>query len=319
MFWKTPVEQSLKYVKGNARALLCGAGTIACLSLAPYSSVFAQATPDVSFENSDPVTLENSISDDKELDAQLDLSFNGNSAEAEPGYLYFNQTPTTVASFNASPSEILSITPKPEETFTPHFGEAVAGVEALTVLGDDWLRNSFTPRQADAHLSFGYKPGDEEGTKLGIGLSSSVQVEEVGMPGVVNNPSLNSAMNRQTYRLGLNIGYSGFNIGATIREDQSVYADTTSGYGVGLSYTGASWTTSLNVGEYSRKYKNLFTSFGDSKANFQTVEIGASYRLNRTFSFSGGMRYLSFDAKNDYSLFDRPEAQVFYLGTNFNF
>lgn len=317
------MEKRFKYGAKNKKALLASTMLASLFTLAPLTTAVAQSTttsPDVTFSNTDPVTLENNETIETQLGGTVDLTFNGGSSDVEPGYLYFSHSSTSTASLSAVESgEVLSITPEADESFTPRFGEAVAGIESLTVLGDDWLRNSFTPRQADAHLSFGYKPGDEEGTKLGIGLSSSVQVEEVDMPGVINNPSLNSAMNRQTYRLGLNVGYSGFNIGATLREDQSVYADTTRGYGVGLSYTGTSWTTSLNVGEYSRKYRNVFANYGDNEANFYAFEIGASYRLNRAFSFSGGMRYLSFGEDVEYSLFERPEAQVFYLGTNLNF
>lgn len=300
--------------------LLASASAVALLTLG-FQINGAHATSVVDFNQDIPVILESATTSEQLAEeVKLDLSFNSQSTEAESGFLYFNDHTSAATSLSANSSEALGLEAKAKESFTPRFGESISGVNDLAVLGDDWLINSFTPRQADAHLSFGFNSSDkEDGSKLGIALSSSVKVDEVELPGVVNNPSLNSALNRQTYRLGLNVGYSGFNIGASLRGDQSAYADTTSGYGVGLSYSWSSWSTRLNVGEYSRKYRNVFGSFGQDEANFYTVEFGASYNLNRSFRLSGGVRYLTFGEENIYTFKESPESQVFYLGTKFSF
>ena len=307
---------------------MASASFVAMLSFTtPFVSVANAAnTPvGVNIDALEPVSLEEALPANKDEEKEqeevrLDLSFNGHSTEVEPGFLYFNQHISSAEALSVGSVEALGIAEKAKENFTPRFGEAVSDIEALAILGDDWLTNSFTPRQADAHLSFGYNSNNQDGgSKIGIALSSSVKVEGVDMPGVVNNPSLNSALNRQTYRLGVNIGYSGFNIGASLRGDQSIYSDTTSGYGVGFSYSGSSWSTSLNVGEYSRKYKNIFGNFGENETNFYSFELGASYNLNRSFRLSGGVRYLTFGKDDSYSLLEQPETQVFYLGTNFSF
>lgn len=313
-----------------ARSLMASVSLIAVFSFA-NSALAANKDASVDFELIELISLDRAAPPEVALEeVKLDLSFNGRSDVEEPGFLYFNQQTTvsfapvsvgvtTVASLGASSSEVLGFD-EPKENFTPRFGGTVSEVAALAGLSDEWLTDSFTPRKADAHLGFSFSPlGNEAASKVGVALTSNVKIDGVDAPGVINNPSLLSALERQTYRFGLEVGYSGFNIGASLRSDRSVYADTTSGYGVGFSYTGNSWSTSLNVGEYSRKYKNLFGNFGQDQLNFYSFELGASYNLSNSLKLSGGFRYLAFGEDANLMYLERPQTQAFYLGTDFSF
>jgi len=253
--------------------------------------------------------------------AVVDLSFNGGNATDAPGYLYFkhNDDDHVHAEMDWSADSV--------STFSPR---AVTSADANTLenrsfdsMGSAWLRDSFTPRQADAHLNYSYVKTDElsgeEKSRFDVALSSRLRVDTMDLPGLVNNPTLSSAANRRTYGLGVNVGYSGFNLGATMRGGSSAFANITSGYDVGLSYSGNSWSTSVLVGGYSREYKNVFSDVIGGTTNFYAMEFGASYKLNKAFSVSGSFRYLTFDDTARLSLFDQSRSGVFYLGTSLNF
>jgi len=182
-------------------------------------------------------------------EAVMDLSFNGGNATDAPGYLYFKHDDDdhSHAEIDWSADNV--------STFSPR-ASAVADASSLDnrsfdSLGTTWLRDSFTPRQADAHLRYSYVKTDEisgeEETRLDVALSSSLRVDAMDMPGLVNNTTLYSAMNRQTYDVGLNVGYSGFNLGATVRGGSSTFANITSGHEGGLSQSSNSWSTSFFV------------------------------------------------------------------------
>ncbi len=246
------------------------------------------------------------------------LSFNTAGTEREPGFLYFKDLETGRGS---SAAASLRFNERTLSTFTPRGGLLSNDSQSLASAGEPWTLGSFTPRNADAYVSLRYGGGadNEEGNALDIELSSSIRVQTVDVPGAVNNQSLAEAFNRQVYDVGLDIGYGGFNLGASLRSERGAFSDGVVGFDVGLSYSWSSWSTSLLVGEYSRRYNHIFPGQEDAQSNFYAVEIGASYRLNPALRFTGAFRYFGFQ---DPVLLDPtapPRSQMFYLGTNLNF
>lgn len=218
-------------------------------------------------------------------------------------------------------------------TFTPRTGLADNTSSGFLSADEVGLLSSFTPRSANAHLSLTYAPGDDDRAhkRLGIELSSSIRVQPVQLPGGVS-PSLAEALNRQEYNLGVNIGYMGFNLGASFRREYDRFSDGYEGFDIGLGYRGASWSTNLSVGEYRRRDDSLLGlaslpidpvgsdvgQIGQSDA-YYAFGFGASYNFSRAFSLSGGFRHFEYGRSYRVNLAGAERSQIFYLGTHLNF
>ena len=242
--------------------------------------------------------------------------------EKNPGFLYFRESE---AAGQDAPELSLNLGTSRSATFTPRFGRvplgANEGIESFLEPGEAWLLSTFTPRYANAHVSLTYGRTDEESARkaLGIELSSSLRVRQVDMPGVAASPSLAEALGRQQYKIGLKIGYLGFNLGASLRSEMGEFSDGFKGYDVGLSYQGSSWSTSLSVGEYSRRYAHIFSDTEDLENKYYAFELGASYSFSRAFSLSGGFRHFEYGSSNLLDADGAARSQIFYLGTRLNF
>ncbi len=242
--------------------------------------------------------------------------------DKNPGFLYFRES---VEAEREDPDLTLNLGTARGATFTPRFGAAPAGanagIDSFLMPGEAWLLSSFTPRHANAHISLTYGRNDQESARkaLGIELSSSIRVRQVDMPGVAASPSLADALSRQQYNVGLNIGYLGFNLGASLRSEMGEFSDGFKGYDVGLSYRGSSWSTSLSVGEYSRRYSHLFSDTEDLENTYYAFELGASYSFSRAFSLTGGFRHFEYGRGNLLDADAAPRSQIFYLGTRLSF
>lgn len=243
--------------------------------------------------------------------ADADLSFNdkAGSGKRESGFLYF-KTDTAPAADRADGDENLS-------EFTPRAG-AVEGLSAPDPVTDSLLFTGFTPRHLATSLSFNYGDDGEAEREEGINvtLSSRISTQDT-LPGeALGGTYLNGMLPYQAYNLGLNIGYQGFNLGATVRNEESPFLSGIRGYDVGLSYSWSSFSTSLLLGEYSRQ-RNLLSLADNS--SFYALEFGASYRLSRAFRVRGGFRYITFEDEMIANPLLQPNSQLFYLGTNLNF
>lgn len=242
--------------------------------------------------------------------------------EQNSGFLYFRESKDTERD---GPALTLNLGTTRSDSFTPRFGAAPAGasegIESFLAPGEAWLLSTFTPRYANGHVSLTYGRGDEESARkaLGIELSSSVRVRQMDMPGVAASPSLADALARQQYNVRLNVGYLGFSLGASLRSEMGEFSDGFKGYDVGLSYRGASWSTSLSVGEYSRRYSHVFSDTEDLENNYYAFELGASYSFSRAFSLTGGFRHFEYGSSNLLDADGAPRSQIFYLGTRLNF
>lgn len=258
------------------------------------------------------------ISTEMTTGAQNTIQSSGNSS----GFLYFRES---AAAEDEGPDLTLNLSTAGNPTFTPRSGVALAGanegIDGFLMPGEDWLLSTFTPRYADAHVSLTYGRNDLEGTRkaLGIELSSSLRMRQLDMPGVAASPSLSAALSRQQYNVGLNVGYLGFNLGASLKSEMGEFSDGFRGYDVGLSYRGSSWSTSLSVGEYSRRYSHVFSDTEDLEDNYYAFELGASYSFSRAFSLTGGFRHFEYGQSNLLDAEASPRSQIFYLGTRLSF
>lgn len=208
-------------------------------------------------------------------------------------------------------------------SFTPSASLLSGELESTLLPGDSWLLNSFTPRYPTAHLRLGFIPGGDSGagdSKFDITLNTQVVTSPTETFGPDSTGYLTESLPRQAYNVGMNVGYSGFRVGANLRGEEGAYFDGISGYDVGIAYHRPTWSTSLMFSEY-RQANTYLLGLHDplSGDTFFALEFGAAYRLNPWLKFVGAVRYY----EDPNMLLLDPDAltisHLFYLGTNVNF
>lgn len=258
--------------------------------------------------------------DETEVDLKLNLDSEEN--EDNPDFIYFKKD-TDIDGSSAS----LSLTPvgTTQSTFGPRKTILTGNLEKVVLpSGEALTLASFTPRYTSADISFtlgGDKNNPDEKSGFKISLASQFSKRDANVFGSVNNKYIQDALGGQVYDLGLNVGYSDFNVGASVRGEESAFYRGITGYDVGLSYKRPTWSTSILFGEY-RQNGNYITSSLNSPyldTRFFAVELGAAYHLAPWVRFVG-----SFRMYEDPDLFiiegDKIGiSQMFYLGTRVNF
>ena len=240
--------------------------------------------------------------------------------EKKDGFVYFN-----TESLSAVATKPLTLKNQNETIlpFTPRKTSLSNTLENISLPGESWLVDTFTPRYAGIEVSLSSTSSDPEEkpkSKFDFSLSSQVSSRQTNIFGAVNNDYVLEALNRQVYDVGLNVDYRGFGLGASIRGEESAFFDGIAGYDVGISYSRSTWSTSLMVGEY-RQGSNLLLGLNNDLYNerFFAIEFGAAYKLAPWFQFVGSFRYYE-DA--NLILLDPSgvsTTQMFYLGTKLNF
>jgi len=266
-------------------------------------SVFLNEEKDNSAEEEGPVKLDPAVEEGKDSE-----------------FVYFNME--NLSSTSATPLTLQN-QDKTTAPFTPRKSSLSNNIENIVLPSENWLLNTFTPRYVGADVSFGATTeaaGGKTDSKFDFSLSSQVTSRQTNIFGAVNNDYVLEALNRQIYDVGLNLGYSGFSLAASLRGEEGAYFDGIAGYDVGLSYSRPTWSTSLLFGEY-RQGNNMLLGLGDGFYNdrFFAVEFGASYKMAPWFQLVGSIRYYE-DA--NLILLD-PNAvstsSMFYLGTRLKF
>lgn len=155
-----------------------------------------------------------------------------------------------------------------------------------------------------------YKP-----RKLELSLGSSF----VGNSTSRYNPVLFNGFGAQrAYNLSLGLNYSGFNIGASISRDTTLYMPQLRGFDLGFGYSGESWSANFRIGEYSRSGEPLL--IGSDLNTFENVsayELGAAYRLFSNVNLTGRFTYYSYGIGNEVAPLDDVQSLIF--GTNLSF
>ena len=117
--------------------------------------------------------------------------------------------------------------------------------------------------------------------------------------------------------LGLRVGYSGFNIDATLLTHDSAFAQDGTGFEAGLSYETGGFAARLSARQYREGLDLL--GFENEFRKFVSFELGARYKLNDDLGFTGGVRLFRAD---DHWMTDPAlgeGSQMIYLGGSLRF
>jgi len=290
-------------------------GLMGALLFAPLSNVLAQ-------EDALKPDLVPKIEKKK-----LQLTGIADKAVKKEGFFFFQNNQDTAEVFD--PGEPKNTQPgwslKGNTSFTPRSGPVLKGLGEEGGLNEKPSLGGFTPRNAGAELVLSYSPGDRNGDgkskSLDIALTSQVRSQGAdkitGLPNILDGAGFVPL----SYNVDFTVGYSGFSLGASVKQDTGSYLNLIKGVDFGLGYKGRAWSTNLIVGGYSQKKSYLNGLYGSLEVNFYALEFGASYRLGSVFRLRGGVRYFDFYDHYGADPFGLtvPNKQVFYLGTHINF
>ncbi len=119
------------------------------------------------------------------------------------------------------------------------------------------------------------------------------------------------------YNVGVQLGYSGFNIDASLVRRDSAFADATQGLEAGLSYQGNAFSARLSAAEY-RRGSDLFGIENEAR-RLISFELEASYRLSSRFGLTAGARYSDFGERFLVNSPDGDKSQMVFIGGRFSF
>ena len=223
----------------------------------------------------------------------LKLSLRDAKAQKQAGFLYLNDSSASAAGTGSGASR-----PDFSSLLSPAGG--TYGSIERQLMGSSSLLG----------ISFGQDPG----SGFNVGLSSEYRLSESGF--IPTSGNFSDLLNREM-NVGMSVGYSGFNIDASILRRDSLLGGDGLGYDVGLSYSGDSWSARLSLSEY-RKGIDLLGLENESR-NIISVELGASYKLTNSLGVQGGVRVYDYGQR----VLVNPEAgersQMVFLGGTFNF
>ena len=240
--------------------------------------------------------------------AVLDLS---EVDQPEPGYIYFKEAEPSKITIKARPANTETSAPRSMGFNT---GGRFNSLDQASTPTQLWLVSAFTPRNQSAHLEIG-RTGDAPQGGLGIAIESNIGLKTQAL----ETSLLPASLGGQTYDLGVNLDYSGFTLGAFVRNRDGVFEPNVRGYDVGVGYRGNRFSTNLMFGEYSQTYEGLAMGFSAEDGRFYTLEFGASYRLWDSLRVTGGYRYLDYSGSGNLDIYGHRQRSLFYLGTAINF
>lgn len=120
------------------------------------------------------------------------------------------------------------------------------------------------------------------------------------------------------YNVGLTVGYSGFNLDASVRREWSPFETDLSGVDLGFSYQANTWSARLGWSAY-RAGKDL-VGFENDARDFVSVELGANLKLSDNIGLTGGVRYYEYDTS--WHLIDATQgdtSQMVFVGGRLKF
>lgn len=234
---------------------------------------------------------------DDEAFEDIDLSLRRPVVERGDGFIYLTER-----------SPIKTITDKNSKR--PTFSSLLAPSGSIRN-----VRSGVLDRSSRIGLSFG---SDENSRGLEIAIESAFQLSgNTRKPTSNEIYSLEQQFAERVYNVGVSVGYSGFNLDATVIREQSLLNGDTEGFGVGFSYTGNRWAARFSLSEYTEG-SDLY-GINNEVRNFVSLELGATYNLSERWGILGGIRYS--DMRNAEFLTDNPfrRSQSVFLGGRFRF
>ncbi|UTW55449.1 porin [Kordiimonas sp. SCSIO 12610] len=228
----------------------------------------------------------------------LELSLRSSEEKKDEGFLYL-QDKSSISTINSQSA-----------SHRPGFSSLLAPSNAIR-------GNASTIFDGSSRIGLSFGSNEEEGERgLEVAIESAYTLSGTNPQLNGNNYDLSDPFADRSYNVGLSVGYSGFNLNASVIREESLWNGGTEGFGVGFSYTGSRWTAKLSLSEY--KEGTDLQGINNEVRNFVSVELGASFELSRRFGLLGGIRY--YDQRNSYlSQSDFGSAQTFFLGGRLKF
>lgn len=170
-----------------------------------------------------------------------------------------------------------------------------------------------------SRIELGYPvPEGDSGKPEGFGIWLSSEIAgpaaDLRFDGL---DSVDPAVSKRSYNVGLNVGYGRFALGAALLRREQGLAPGYQGFDLGFGYYGDGWFTNVNFAGYRNDSGPLYFSLEQDR-KLQAFEVGAGYALWPWLTFSGQFKY--FDYSNQ--LLPDPkldQERVFSLDTKLNF
>lgn len=164
-------------------------------------------------------------------------------------------------------------------------------------------------------MSFGGDKNDASNRGFEIALQSAYRLSMQGIPATTGFG--NSDLAERRYNVGLSLGYSGFNLDASVMRQTSVFEPELTGFDVGFSYEASSWSARLSLSEY-QEGADLYGIENEAR-NIISVELGASYRLSERIGLLGGVRYYDYGSRLLVNPEEGEKSQMIFLGGRLKF
>jgi hypothetical protein len=129
--------------------------------------------------------------------------------------------------------------------------------------------------------------------------------------------NLNNLIPQKSYNVSFGLGYSGFQIGASMSRNSSLLSRNLTGYDFGMGYEWESWSANLRFGEYKRGRSFIIQPDNNLFDKYSAFEIGAAYSIFPNLNLTGRFTYYSHGLSKDLEPVDDIKTLIF--GTNLSF
>ncbi|WP_417456382.1 porin [Kordiimonas sp.] len=245
----------------------------------------------------------NHKTDKGEAIKDLELSLRDTSGKDDSGFLYLRDRSASISGTLGAPGNLND---------RPDFSSLLAP--------DGTVRGSYGQDLFGANsrmgITFGGDPnGVPSDRGFELSLESNYRLSLQGLSATNGFGSTDQA--ERHYNLGFSVGYSGFNVDASVMRQESLFEREISGYGVGFSYQATSWTARLSLSEY-KEGADLYGIENEAR-NIISVELGASYRLTDNVGLKGGVRYYDYGSRMMLDPEAGEKSQMVFLGGRLKF
>ncbi|WP_417449146.1 porin [Kordiimonas sp.] len=287
-----------------AATLICGASTVSSAEdKARFEATGFMQSLDLFIAEQVSKLRSNEQKDKTEKIKDIELSLRDTSGAADSGFLYLRDRSAT----NSLPGSMIipgDLGDRPDFSSLLAPDGTVRGSYGQDILDTSSRMGISLPTSSNP-----YAPGIE------VSLESNYRLSMQGIPALAGFGSSDTA--ERNYNIGLTVGYSGFNVDASMMRQESLFDRDISGYGVGFSYQASSWMARLSLSEY-KEGADLYGIENEAR-NIISVELGASYRLTNSLGLQGGVRYYDYGSR----IMLHPEAgeksQMVFLGGRLKF
>lgn len=165
---------------------------------------------------------------------------------------------------------------------------------------------------------FGSKQQADGSTSRGVevALQSAYRLMN-DYPHLITNGAVSDQLADREYDLGLSIGYSGFNLDASLQRDWSPFKTPGEGYELGFSYQATAWSARLAWNAY--KAGEDLEGIENEQRDFISLEVGANLKLSNRFGLTGGVRYFDYGSHHLVTTEQGESSQMIFIGGRLRF